>query len=108
MAGLDHHLMNADEWAPTFKTLGDPTRLKLLCAIHFAGPFVATVTELAESTGVRVPTASAALRAMEHMGTVHSAREGRSIRYAIVDPRIHELLHWMGSGHEDPEPSVED
>ena len=40
----------ADEWAPTFRLLGDATRLKLLCAIHFSGQHALTVGELAEAT----------------------------------------------------------
>lgn len=108
MGQSESYLHNADEWAPTFKILGDPTRLRLLSALHFVGPYTATVTELAGITGVRVPTASAALRAMENMGTVDSSRSGRSIRYRIVDKHVHELLHWMGSGHREPDPARED
>ena len=97
---LQRNLDLAEEWADTFKTLGDPTRLKLLSAIHFAGRFVYTVSELAEATGVRIPTASAALRAMEANGTVISQRDGRSIRYGIHNEHVHELLHWIGTGHQ--------
>lgn len=97
---LQRNLDLAEEWAGTFKTLGDPTRLKLLSAIHFAGRFAYTVSELAEATGVRIPTASAALRAMEANGTVISQRDGRSIRYGIHNEYVHELLHWIGTGHQ--------
>lgn len=97
---LQRNLNLAENWASTFKTLGDPTRLKLLSAIHYAGRFAYSVSELAEATGVRIPTASAALRAMEANGTVTSQREGRSIRYAIHDERVYELLHWIGTGHQ--------
>lgn len=88
-----------DEWASTFKILGDPSRLRLLTAIHAAGQYVSSVTELAESSQLRVATASAALRAMERNKTVSSRRDGRSIHYAIADDHVHQLLHWMGSGH---------
>ncbi|EFG81180.1 ArsR/SmtB family transcription factor [Corynebacterium ammoniagenes] len=97
---LRHNLDLAEEWAGTFKTLGDPTRLKLLSAIHYAGRFAYTVSELAEATGVRIPTASAALRAMEVNGTVISQRDGRSIYYGIHNEHVHELLHWIGTGHQ--------
>lgn len=97
---LQRNLDVAEEWAGTFKILGDPTRLKLLSAIHFAGPFALTVTELAEATGVRVATCSAALRAMELNGTVTSDRQGRSIHYGIADEHVHELLHWIGADHQ--------
>src|SRR5699024_1525169 len=34
------------------------------------------------------------------MARVTSQREGRSIRYAIHDEHVHELLHWIGTGHQ--------
>lgn len=86
-------------WTGIFKILGDQTRLTLLAAIHHAGQHKLTVTELAEGTGLRIATASAALRAMENNGTVSSKRDGRSIYYAIANDDIHELLHWIGAGH---------
>ena len=99
MTALEHNLALAHDWSGTFKIMGDPTRLKLLSAIHYAGQFASTVTELAEATDVRVATASAALRAMEQNGTVSSRREGRSIRYGSTDERVHQLLHWIGTSH---------
>ncbi|MDK4241708.1 ArsR/SmtB family transcription factor [Corynebacterium pseudodiphtheriticum] len=100
MPDLKINLERAENWSATFRTLGDVTRLKLLTALHFAGPYVLTVSELAETTGVRVATCSAALRAMELNGTVTSQRHGRSMFYAIKDENAHKLLHCMGSEHE--------
>lgn len=101
MSDLLRNLHIAQEWSPTFKLMGDTTRLKLLIALHFAGPHQATVTELAETTGVKVATASAALRAMETSGVISSRRDGRRILYAITDEHCHDLLHWIGSGHHE-------
>lgn len=101
MAQLSENLTLAKEWAPTFKILGDPTRLKLLTSIHFAGQYVYTVTELAEATNLQMATVSASLRAMEKVGVVKSARQGRSIKYAIANEDIHKLLHWMGVTHQN-------
>ena len=89
----------ADEWAPAFKILGDPTRLRLLLAMHYRGPGVATVSELAEATGVRVPTASAALIHLTDAGTVTRTKVGREVRYSLTDPRTHSLLHHLGGTH---------
>lgn len=86
-----------------FKVLSDPTRLSLLYYIHYAGQHELTVSELAEAAGMRLATASAALRAMENNGTVASVREGRSHYYAIQNEEIHELLHWMGAPHRKDE-----
>lgn len=99
MPMTDHSAMSVTEWANTFKILGDPSRLRLLKAIHSAGPYVSSVTELADVAELRVATASAALRAMERNGTVGSRRDGRSILYAITDERVHQLLHWTGDHH---------
>ncbi|WIM67711.1 metalloregulator ArsR/SmtB family transcription factor [Corynebacterium breve] len=99
MTNLERNLNLAEEWSGTFKIMGDPTRLKLLNAIHFAGQFKLSVSELADATGVRVATTSAALRAMELNGTVTSTRDGRSILYGIADDHVHQLLHWIGSSH---------
>lgn len=103
----DHHhrdipatLKVAETWAPIFKMLGDTTRLKLLAAIHFSGQHVLSVGELAEVTGLQVATASASLRAMEAHGVVVAQRDGRTIRYGIADDNIHELMHWVGLGHQ--------
>ncbi|WP_347276355.1 ArsR/SmtB family transcription factor [Corynebacterium pseudodiphtheriticum] len=100
MPDLKINLERAENWSATFRILGDITRLKILTALHFAGPYVLTVSELAETTGVRVATCSAALRAMALNGTVAYRREGRSMFYAIKDENAHKLLHFMGSEHE--------
>ena len=89
----------ADEWAPAFKILGDPTRLRLLLAMHYRGPGMATVSELAQAAGVRVPTASAALIHLTDAGTVTRTKVGREVRYSLTDPRIHGLLHHLGGTH---------
>ncbi|WP_018298110.1 ArsR/SmtB family transcription factor [Corynebacterium lubricantis] len=99
MTDLDRNLAIAEGWSPTFKIMGDPTRLKLLSAIHFAGQHKLTVSELAEATGLRVATTSAALRSMETARIVSCARDGRTMRYGIADDRVHRLLHEIGAGH---------
>ncbi|VDG76318.1 ArsR family transcriptional regulator [Actinobaculum suis] len=101
MADAERNKQLVEKWADIFKILGDPTRLKLLNAIHFAGDMHLTVTELAELAEVRVPTASAALRAMEKTGVVRSARSGRYIRYAIASENVHQVMHWIGLTHSE-------
>lgn len=89
----------ADEWGPIFKVLGDPTRLRLLLVMHHRGPGEATVSELADAVGVRIPTASAALIHLTEAGTIQPHKVGREVRYSLTDPRIHELLHHLGGTH---------
>lgn len=94
----------ADEWGPVFKVLGDPTRLRLLLAMHYRGPGEATVTELADMVGIRTATASAALIHMAEAGTIRPHKVGRVVRYRLTDPRIHELLHHLGGTHSHDHP----
>ncbi|MEJ5928514.1 metalloregulator ArsR/SmtB family transcription factor [Corynebacterium sp. H128] len=89
----------ADDWSPLFKVLGDPSRLKLLLWMHYRGPGAATVSELAEATGLRTATASAALKNMEAAGIIRPSKEGRQVRYLLIDDRAHELLHHLGGTH---------
>lgn len=101
---MNHHqdamVALADQWGPIFKVLGDPTRLRLLLVLHYRGPGEATVTELAAAVGVRIPTASAALIHLTEAGTIEPHKVGREVRYSLTDPRIHELLHHLGGGHQ--------
>lgn len=89
----------ADDWTAVFKTLSDPTRLRLLLAMHYRGPAEATVSELADSAGVRVATASASLVSMADASVIEPVREGRVVRYRLVDDRVHKLLHHLGATH---------
>ena len=99
MPNLNENFNAAAQWQPTFRILGDLTRLRLPSAIHFEGPFASTVGELARHTELHHATVSAALRSMEQSGTVTSRRKGRTILYAIADERVHHLLHVIGTSH---------
>lgn len=96
---LTHLCALSDEWAGTFRLLGDPTRLRLLTLLHYAGPGALTMSELAERAGVRAATASAALRLLTTAGIVTATRDGRRMRYALTDERVHRLLHHLGGTH---------
>lgn len=91
----------AERSAPTFKALGDPTRLKLLITMHYRGPGNATVAELAQAVGVREATASAALNTLAASGIVAATRDGRAMRYSLVDDCAHRLLHSLGAQHAE-------
>lgn len=92
----------AEEWSPLFKLLGDPTRLRLLLAMHYVGSGEASVGELAELTDIRVPTASAALTHMATAGVLAAERRGREVRYSLVDQHAHDVLHYLGATHSPP------
>lgn len=79
------------DWVGTFGLLSDPTRMKLLLAIH-ARPDSA-VFELAEETGLPSNTVTQALRTLHHAGVVSVRREGRFRRWTLVMEQAHQLLH---------------
>ncbi|MEY8566895.1 metalloregulator ArsR/SmtB family transcription factor [Corynebacterium sp.] len=89
----------SDEWAETFRLLGDPTRLRLLTVLHYVGPGALSMSELAGRAGVRAATASAALRLLTGAGVVTATRDGRMMRYALTGERVHRLLHHIGGTH---------
>ncbi len=81
---------NVAAWASRFAQLGDPSRLALLLSIAQAGPI--SVTDLAVATDMNDTTVSQALRLLRASGTVVARRDGRIIRYELVDEQIARLL----------------
>ena len=89
----------AEDLAAGFRLLGDPTRLRLLTLLHYEGPGTLSMSELADRAGVKTATASAALRLLTTAGIVTATRDGRMMRYALTDERVHRLLHHLGGTH---------
>lgn len=77
--------------ARRFAILADPTRLQILTCIDTAGPI--SVSDLAAATGISSSTVSQTLRHLRAADTVRATRDGRVIRYVLVDPAISALLH---------------
>lgn len=96
---LTHLRALSDDWSETFRLLGDPTRLRLLTLLHHEEPGTLSMSELAERAGVKTATASAALRLLTTAGIVTATRDGRMMRYALADERVHRLLHHFGGAH---------
>jgi ArsR family transcriptional regulator, lead/cadmium/zinc/bismuth-responsive transcriptional repressor len=82
-------------WAAQFALLGDPTRLRLLLCIDAVGPV--SVSDLAVALDLASDTVSQTLRLLRASQTVATERDGRVIRYRLIDPLIHELLDRMTS-----------
>jgi DNA-binding transcriptional ArsR family regulator len=76
--------------AKIFAILGDPTRLTLLTCIRAAGPI--SVSDLAAATGVNDTTGSQTLRYLRAAAVVTAQRDGRVIRYQLVDGPVAALL----------------
>ncbi|MFD3503280.1 ArsR/SmtB family transcription factor [Streptomyces sp. NPDC058676] len=77
-------------WADRFSLLADPKRLALLLALHRTGPLA--VSDLAIATGMNDPAVSQALRLLRAAGVVEGEKEGRIVRYRVVDSDIASLL----------------
>ncbi|MGW2812083.1 ArsR/SmtB family transcription factor [Streptomyces sp. NPDC001415] len=82
-------------WADRFSLLADPNRLSLLLALHRAGPLA--VSDLAVATGMRDPAVSQALRLLRAAGAVAGEKEGRVVRYRVVDEATARLLDEYGA-----------
>ncbi|MCD9876842.1 ArsR/SmtB family transcription factor [Streptomyces guryensis] len=77
-------------WADRFSLLADPKRLALLLALHRTGPLA--VSDLAIATGMNDPAVSQALRLLRAAGVVAGDKEGRVVRYRVVDDDVRLLL----------------
>jgi ArsR family transcriptional regulator, lead/cadmium/zinc/bismuth-responsive transcriptional repressor len=73
-----------------FKSLANDTRLRLLHALARVGELC--VGDLAEAVGMRPQAVSNQLQRLVDRGVLGSRRDGRSIRYRIVDPCVTGLL----------------
>jgi DNA-binding transcriptional ArsR family regulator len=78
-------------WSNRFGVLADPTRLKVLLCIKAAGPI--SVSDLAVAADLNDDTTSQALRHLRASQVVATQRDGRIVRYTVVDPAIEDLLN---------------
>lgn len=87
--------------AARFALLADPTRLRLVSALHLQGE--GSVGALAGVAGISVANASQHLNRLATGGVVGRRREGTSVRYRIVDDSIEQLCHLVCEAlGEDP------
>jgi DNA-binding transcriptional ArsR family regulator len=75
--------------ATRMRLLGDPTRLRILCAL---GQGESDVGCLAELAGAGLPTVSQHLAKLRLAGVVKTRREGQHVVYELVDPTVRALL----------------
>ena len=71
--------------AEVLKTLASPKRLEILHALA-QGPL--EVGRLAEAMGMSQPNASQHLAVLRAAGVVEAERDGREVRYRLVDPDV--------------------
>jgi DNA-binding transcriptional ArsR family regulator len=82
-------LAEAKAVATTLQALGTPSRLLILSRLR-QGP--ATVGELVASVGMTQSAVSHQLRVLRHLGLVEGERQGQSVRYALYDNHVAQLL----------------
>ncbi|PHR17726.1 MAG: transcriptional regulator [Hoeflea sp.] len=75
-----------------FHALADPTRRAMLTRLA-QGP--APVTELAEPTGLRLPTVMRHLSVLEEAGLIATAKDGRVRTCAIVPEALTPMRTWL-------------
>jgi DNA-binding transcriptional ArsR family regulator len=76
-----------------FKALADPTRLSVIERLS-KGP--ASMTELAQSHQMTLPSFAQHLRVLEQSGLLQSAKQGRERRYRLVPARLIMAEDWLG------------
>lgn len=72
-----------------FKTIGDPTRLKILFAL---GKDEMSVQDISDALGMPQPTISHQLRVLRQEQLVINRRDGRHVFYSIYDDHVHLIL----------------
>jgi ArsR family transcriptional regulator len=75
---------HANAFAPMFKALGDPVRLRLLSMIASAGGGEVCVCDLTGSFALTGPTISHHLKVLREAGLVDSDRRGTWVYYRLV------------------------
>lgn len=91
MTDVVHDPMDAaaEEAAGFMKALANPGRLRILCALV---PKDCTVGELEEALGASQSYVSGQLMKLREQGFVGFEKDGRIVRYSIVDPRVRAIL----------------
>ena len=72
-----------------FHGLADPTRVQILLFL-LEGP--KTAGEIVRHVGRHQPSVSAHLTCLRFCGYLEARREGRNVRYALIDRRVRRLL----------------
>lgn len=79
-----------------FRLLGDPTRLRLVNALHVEGEL--TVGELVKRVGTSYGAVSKQLSLLRSNGVVARRRDGTRIHYRICDPSLSDLCDAVCKG----------
>lgn len=78
--------------AAVARALSDPKRL---CVVEKLAGGERSVSELSREVGCQVPNMSQHLSVLRAAGLVASRREGSTVRYRLVDPRVLEACRLL-------------
>ena len=82
-----------DDAARRFALLSDPTRLRILAVLIESGPM--SVTELSGALGIAAPNVSQHLARLSAGRLVGRQKQGRTVHYHTIDPRLPALCELM-------------
>ena len=89
----------ASRFAPMFKALGDPVRLRLLSMIASAGGGEVCVCDLTGAFHLTGPTISHHLRVLREAGLVDSDRRGTWVYYRLIPAGLTVLAALLDAGN---------
>lgn len=78
-----------EELAALYRVFGDPTRVKILCALMFAELCVCDIASLVEMSQSAV---SHQLRVLKNMKIVRHRRDGKTVYYSLEDPHVRRIF----------------
>lgn len=81
-----------DEASAFLKTLANPDRLMVACALVDGER---SVRELEDLLGIRQPGLSQQLAALREAGLVAGRKEGKQVFYRLADPRVQTFITTM-------------
>ncbi len=79
----------ASSVAATLRALAAPSRLLILASLG-EGP--RTVSDIVAEVGMEQPAVSHQLRILHDLGFVERERQGRQVRYSLLDEHVAELI----------------
>ncbi|WP_411267271.1 ArsR/SmtB family transcription factor [Actinoplanes sp. KI2] len=88
----------ASRFAPMFKALGDPVRLRLLSMIASAGGGEVCVCDLTGAFHLTGPTISHHLRVLREAGLVDADRRGTWVYYRLIPAGLTVLAALLDAG----------
>lgn len=91
----------AELYARFFRTLGDPTRVRILHLLLDAPAGECSVGDLVTALAAPQSRVSTHLGCLRWCGLVQARRVGKQVYYRIADPRVRELLLLGGALLQD-------